>query len=362
MKKIIALMMVMLMLLSGCAALDDAPGASISLADLTFFAGDTMLDLTGFRAVLDVADDDNGTAGLRLRFETDEASYGQAILAVDEEQIVLDMNGSVYTLGMDVVADTLGELLGEVAGDSGMFDDELWAALEQADLENMTEEELEEFLAQLEEQMADMGYDEEPYFYGGINTNIPEEALEQIAELVSDCTTPGGEYEINGVIYQVSQLHVDNETMMQVIELLDDTGTARQTMEESGVTMEIVGELYDGEVDAMVDMRVNVGGPDGSVITVGLSLILSTIDGNISVSAWATQDSTQIMAFGLNMAVEADNDPDWLYVDTAGATAITDLESEEVLEQLSEDAEAFANSLMEGVFEVMMTNMAAYAG
>ena len=102
MKKLLAMLLAALMLITACAVAEEAAGGKLVIRDVVINLGDETLDLSGVDLTLAMAGD--GTQnGVNLVVEAAGASVLNAIAAFDAEKLTLRADGisDVYALSYE---------------------------------------------------------------------------------------------------------------------------------------------------------------------------------------------------------------------------------------------------------------------
>ena len=241
MKRLLAMLLAALMLISACAVAEEAFGGKLTVRDVVInMDGETALDLSGVDLTLALAGDE-AQGGLRLALDAAGASVLNAIAAFDAEQLTIRADGisDVYALRYE----DLMNLFVEAAGGT---------------------EELEAFMSGFESGVS----------AGMIAADgeVPAEIsalMEHASEIFPNAISDGGTETIDGVEYTVINIAVSEE---QMDVLLDDVAAiadvyALDQLEGSGY--DSYGKLFD---DAQLRLSV-----DGQVY-LGETDIIATID------------------------------------------------------------------------------------
>lgn len=232
MKKILALVLAALMLLSAFAVAE-APigGKQLTIKDIAVDAGGASLDLSGLDLILACAE--NGEqSGLRLALEGAGASILNAIAAVDSEQIAFTVDGLSDTYAISLAdMQAMAEAQG---GMSGAFQD---------------------------------GFNAGFSFGTDLVTEEAEAAgalIERAAEMISGGMTPADPQTIDGVEYEVTDVAISEDQIAELLdglaeiidrhpEIMADSGYASfaAALEDLNLRMSAQGTLLASE-DAMI--------------------------------------------------------------------------------------------------------------
>ena len=189
MKKILAVLLAMLMLISACAMAEGASGGQLIIRDVVIdLGGGETLDLSGVDLTLAVAGDEVQTA-LRLALDAAGANVLNAIAAFDSEQITLRADGisDVYALSYEDLMAMIEESAGGVDLSEG-YQSSFGAG----------------------------------FALGASGGEMPEELVtlfDHAMEIMPNVLTEAGTKEIDGVEYMAYEVDVSEERMAL---LLDD--------------------------------------------------------------------------------------------------------------------------------------------
>lgn len=239
MKKILAVLMAVLMLISACAMAEEASGGQLIVRDVVIDMGEGgELDLSGVDLTLALASDEAQTA-LRLALDAAGANVLNVIAAFDEEQLTLRADGisDVYALSYeDLIA-----LIEEAAGETG--------------------------LAEALQSGFGAGY--------AVGTGeMPAELvtlIDHAAEILPNAVTEAGTEDIDGVEYTVLNIDVSEEQMDLLLDDLiafldvyaqdglEGSGydSYRQMFDEADLRMSVDGEVRGSEAEIVADINVN---------------------------------------------------------------------------------------------------------
>lgn len=336
MKKLIALTLCLMLLLSGCAYLGGASGARVEMRDLYITDTEQTLDMRDLSAAIELGCKDD-ICGLRLLFSNPDKLENELIVAVVEDSVLLLLNGSTgepYTFVIDdpTVVGTIQKVFDAVKG-SG----------EEVDFENMTDEELDEYMAQLEEQLEAMGLD------GVLDPETPAEAdaqSEQLSELLEECITEGEPREFEGETYSTINVDLPHDKLMELLgsfslespdgEQMDVAGM----LEEAGVTVDVTGVAASNEDGTKNAFGVSPVFTDADGHTAAMNLTLQQLneDGSIDFYFDVSQDDQELGSFSVTFGVSLLDEVDWLPDEVGDDAQPVDFDDET-------SSEAFADAL-----------------
>ena len=381
MKKLLALMMCAMLLLSGCSPMTaDGPGTGFLLRDLTITSesGET-LDLTGLTAGLETATSETAS-GLRFSLGADGAESADAVLAVVGQYLYLSLDGaeSAHTYALDlakVVQALTNAIEGITEQINGILpaifpeDEEAEPADEapEDDPSQLTDEELEALMAQWEEaveQAEDQdGYapeaeDDETY------ASLPELSDEEMAlleenaqkrnEIIARCMTMDTQ-QIDGEDFTVITLDITAEDMAELVALTDTSGVGLSSlMAAAGTSCSLEGTITGNQDFSRfrfdLTPTVTAGGQDTPISIVADSM---TGDGSVAISVHALQDGQEASGLSVTLAVVAVESADWLPEELGPDTVVlTEMSQERAGQALKEglaDYGDLAESLIESV-------------
>ncbi len=322
MKKIAVLFLCMTLLLSGCAVSSIAPGQAgvrYGLGGLmAALDGETALDLAGLNAVVEVAENDT-TTGMRLYLENEGQVYAEFIVTVDAERVAIVANGQssgskVYTITdpgtVKVVAETIDGLTGEPL----------------PDFENMTDEEWEAYMAQIEEQMG--GELSGQFEMSEEEMQAAMEQAEQMSALMEKCLTEAEPREINGETYEGMDLRFTEEDVAELLRIRDLEGAA-QSLEEGGLDINVIGGLYSGPTGGTyVELTMGLDIPGTGLVGVHLTSD-GTVDGVSTIDVDVSGNGEELASVSLDLLNGGVDEAPWLDVDTSEAVDLTGMTDEE---------------------------------
>lgn len=242
MKKMLAMLLAVLMLISACAVAEEAAGGQLIVRDVVIdLGGGQELDLSGLDLILAAAANDD-TFGLRVALEGAGQSALNAIAAFGQEQLTFHVDGlsDVYSIGYDALLAMVEEAAGEI--DTPAAFDAGFAA-------------------------------------GASGAEMPAE-LEKLgtdaAEIFSTALTYVGTETVDGVEYEVFEIVVSEENMDVLLDdlavFMDAYGqdglegsgydSYKAMFEDAQLHMNVEGKLYTNQENILVDVDVN-GFADG---------------------------------------------------------------------------------------------------
>lgn len=241
MKKILAMLLAVLMLISACAMAEGASGGHLIVRDVVIDMGDGQtLDLSGVDLTLALASDDVQSA-LRLALDAAGASVLNVIAAFDAEQLTLRADGisDVYAISYE----DLMAMIEEAAGDVDLSES-LQSSLDAGVAVGMSDGEMPEELTTL---------------------------IDHAAEIFPNAVSEAGTEEIDGVEYMVYDVDVSEERMDLLLDDLivfldaygqdglEDSGydSYRQMFDEANIRMTVDGTAYVAETEIIVDINAN---------------------------------------------------------------------------------------------------------
>lgn len=336
--KIIAPVLCLLLVLSGCGVVGDGVGISRGIGNLVITsAGEAGVDLTGLSMTLESAEQD-GVAGVRLALNAIGGSPAEIIATVEGEQVVLSIHGkensSVYVIEDAEFAETVNSLVQGLRPTTAQPEDV-----------ELSEEELEQMQAELEAQLEEMmsGYTDEELAQ-------MEAQSQQMSELMEECFVPAGEKEIDGVTYSITEINVSYE---QLVEILNQYGGESsklgQSLDGLGAEVSIAGEMgftEDGKGYADADLIIT--SPEGEVATAHMG-VDATDPVAVTVEIAADVDGESLCSFSLDLLAEDLENAPWLDVDTTDAYVSTTENGEQYSNELTADLTDFVTTCLDAV-------------
>ena len=305
MKKILAVLLAMLMLISACAMAEEASGGQLIVRDVVIDMGEGgTLDLSGVDLKLALAGDEAQTA-LRLALDAAGASVLNVIAAFDEEQLTLRADGisDVYALSYE----DLFNMIVEAAGG---------------------DEELEAFVGGFESGVS--------AGMSAADGEMPAEVaalVEHAAEIIPNSVSDGGTTTIDGVEYTVIEIDISEEQMdvllddvaaiadVYAADNLKDSGydSCAQLFDEQQLRASVNGAVYAGETDIIASIDLNAITADMSEPeTVGVYAVITSDaeNGIVNVDAhFYTGDEDAREDFGALTATYAEIDGEFAAIE-----------------------------------------------
>ena len=262
MKKLLAMLLAALMLITACAVAEEAAGGKLVIRDVVINLGDETLDLSGIGLTLAMAGDE-AQGALNLAVDAAGTSVLNAIAAFDAEQLTLRADGisDVYALSYE----DLFNMIVEAAGG---------------------DEELEAFVGGFESGVS--------AGMSAADGEMPAEVaalVEHATEIIPNAVSDGGTTTIDGVEYAVIEIDISEE---QMDVLLDDVAAiadvyAADNLKESGydsyaqlfdeqqLRVSVNGAVYAGETDIIVSIDMDAITADMSEPeTVGVYAVITS--------------------------------------------------------------------------------------
>ena len=345
MKKILALLLSVMMLLTACAVAEGAD-KHLVLSDIIVAAGPETLDLTGLNIEFDVADE-----GCRLHVDAAGQTYAEIILGlVSNTEAVLKMAGlssgaeAVYGIDLSVLAANSTDLLGEL---TESLNPEDMAALLQA---------VQSGEVSVVQNGANFSIEGD---YEALLANSIAEETAEFDELT--CQVNGNTVTVPAGEYAVTTVTLDNDTIIALLNMLYTDGeptNAGDQLAALGAAVTVYAQACKGE--HMNTMELNIG--------------LSTEDGDFTLSIAVTElvdAEAYAIALGLNLddesyaisltASQGAHDDGWVIPGTNGAIMLTDMSLDEAMSALEDGATAFITDAFGAAVGVYVANQMAQA-
>lgn len=315
MKKLLAILMALAMLLTTCAFAEgaDAAGAKITMSDIVVYAGEAaMLDLTGLSLGVGVHVGEAGN-GLQLTLGALENEVLALNMALAGEQLLLGMTGvtDVYSVDIAATAQSMG-----------------------VDVNAISNVDVEEVMGKIsaEDQTALMAL------------------MMEAVGVVQAGVTSGLTEEIDGVTYDKITVEVAAESIKPLLEkavvildnysyLLEDSDIEsfsqlyNEIKPAIGVSGTVLANDNSGVIDFTVDGSVMDGAQSGSLklYVKGGEAADGSADLYIEIGVSAGEES---YALGFNLNVVAENDGSWIPVSDAPVDLLAAMEDETQSQQL----------------------------
>lgn len=328
MKKLLAVLLTVVMLLSACAM---AEGIQVTVGNIVVCEnGQALADLTGFDAMLTFAAED-GLGGVNAHFDLGGTELCNVLLAMIGQQVLLEANVSgsqvaAYYLDLNTLMGVLGQNI---------------------DL-NMIQESIGEALAG----------DDSPIAF-------PEELA---AELLAGCISDGGVNQIGGVDYETTLVEISPEQMRTLLEAvlemlvangntsLEEAEEALEALESGEIELSLSGAIYTGSDSGIINMTLYVDGEDVDD-AVAVSFYLDgreSGDGLLFSVSLEAASGDESYSLDLDVSFEKLSDTSWLPLDVDGAVdilTVEDLESE-----LTESFMGVGQTILMGAVYAMQMN------
>lgn len=322
MKKLLAILMTLVMLLTTCAfAESDTDGAKITLSDIVVYAGEAaMLDLTGLSLGVGVHVGEAGK-GMQLTLGALENEVLALNMALAGKQLLLGMTGvtGVYSVDIAATAESMG-----------------------VDVDAVSNLDVEEVMGKIsaEDQMALMSL------------------LMEAMVVVQSGVTTGMTGEIDGVTCDVTTVEVAAESIKPLLEkavvnsyLLEESGfeSFSQMYNEIKPAIGVSGTILESEDSGVIDFVVNGSVMDGAqsgqlkLYVKGEEAADDSVNLYIEIGVGAGEES---YALGFNLNVVDENDGSWIPASDAPVDLLTALEDETQSQQLMLQAMSAAMGAM----------------
>lgn len=360
MKKLIALMMCAMLLLSGCTAVTaEGPGTGFQVRDLVITSADgDVLDLTGLNIGFELAEADSGV-GCRTTISADGQESADIIWAAVGQYLYLSLPGTEgthsYALDLAKVGQVLSDAVDGISEEiSGIIPAIFPGTGEGVDetppsedaIPEMTDEELEAAMAELEESMAGL---EDGYYSGSMSEEdaAAQQAMqEKINEIMARCMT-ADVTQIDGEDFQVITVNIGPDDMTELFDamppmFLFGTGgapgaTLGQTLAAANVTVALQGTVTGNadfskyEIDFTPTVTV-----EGKEVSSNLNISSMAGDGVIALSLDLMKDG-HASGISLSVAATVVNDASWLPTELSEDTVVlTEMSLEQVKQVLSD--------------------------
>ena len=322
MKKIAILFLCLMTLLSGCAVSTIAPGEAgvrYGFGGLAAALDGENLDLSGLNAVLEVAEDD-GTRGARLYVENEGQVYAEFIVTVTGDEVAVVANGPssgshVYTVTDPDTAEAVLHGIGDFI---------------MPDFENMTDEEMEAYMAQLEERLGELEVPE----LTEEEIQASAEQAQAMADLMGKCLTEAEPMDLEGVTYTGMSLHATEADVAELLRIRGLEGAA-QSLEAGGLGLDMTGSFRvseDGQ-KSYTDLTLNIAMPGQD--TYSFLIIADGADeGKTGLDISALEGEQELGTVHLDLLGGGVAEAPWLDVDTSNATDLTGMTGEDLENEL----------------------------
>ena len=322
MKKIAILFLCLMTLLSGCAVSTIAPGEAgvrYGFGGLAAALDGETVDLSGLNAVLEVAEND-GTRGARLYVENGGQVYAEFIVTVTGDEVAVVANGQssgsrVYTVTDPDTAEAVLHGIGDFI---------------MPDFENMTDEEMEAYMAQLEERLGELEVPE----LTEEEIQASAEQAQAMADLMGKCLTEAEPMDLEGVTYTGMSLHATEADVAELLRIRGLEGAA-QSLEAGGLGLDMTGSFRvseDGQ-KSYTDLTLNIAMPGQD--TYSFLIIADGADeGKTGLDISALEGEQELGTVHLDLLGGGVAEAPWLDVDTSNATDLTGMTGEDLENEL----------------------------
>lgn len=338
MKKLLAMLLCAVMLLSACAA---AESYGVTLKNLYLAENGTpVLDLSGIGLGLEFGSRDDG-GDMMISLLADGANMLDLVISGSAEGVLMSMTGvsDVYSVSAEVV-------------------------------ESIVNSASQSVNVQVEEDTVQL-------------TDAEKAALAELGERVAAAFSAGlssqGTAEINGASYEAMALNVSQESLRPIIDdfakimdnysyVLEDTGfeSFTQMVQTIDPQVSMSGEMYSGETGGIIDMSLNasvVGGSESGALAVYGEFAQGAgengFDSYMEITMSAAEES-YTLAFELSGAAGTG---DWaIPMGTESVDLIAALEDETQMQKLSMEAMSAAMMAVSGMAAANETVAAMIAG
>ena len=322
MKKIAILFLCLMTLLSGCAVSTIAPGEAgvrYGFGGLRAALDGESVDLSGLNAVLEVAEDGD-TRGARLYLENEGQVYAEFIVTVTGDEVAVAANGPssgshVYTVTDPDTAEAVLHGIGDFI---------------MPDFENMTDEEMDAYMAQLEERLGELDVQE----LTEEEIQASAEQAQAYADLVEKCLTEAEPMDLDGVTYTGMTLNATEADVAELLRIRGLTGAA-QSLEDGGLALGLTGNFRvsgDGQKN-YTDLTLNIAMPGQD--TYSFLIIADGAEaGKTGLDVSALMGEQELGTVHLDLLGGGVAEAPWLDVDTSNATDLTGKTGEELENEL----------------------------
>ena len=321
MKKLLAMLLTAVMLLSACAF---AESGRVTVSNIVVAVDQTVLDLTGFDLEIEGAVEDEA-AGLRVDFSANGSSLGGVVAALLGQQLLMQINGtggSVY--GMDLA-------------DFG----------------------IENAMRSLESVQA-----------AGVS-DLSAEAIAQVSALFEGCVADGGVTQIEGMDFDTVLVEITEDQFKGLFQLILEQAAAYNSEEYTedaeelleDVNVSLSGAIYTNDAVKVVDMTAFVEMDDdeqGSVNLYAVYVADGGEDGDLlSLSVTVSQGDQAILGASADFEFAATSDVSWMQLDAGRAVDIQELIAAGELEStLTTEFARLGTVISTGAMSVIYANMA----
>ena len=322
MKKTAILVLCLVTLLSGCAASTIAPGEAgvrYGFGGLAAALDGESVDLSGLNAVLEVAEDGD-TRGARLYVENEGQVYAEFIVTVTGDEVAVVANGQssgsrVYTVTDPDTAEAVLHGIGDFI---------------MPDFANMTDEEMEAYMVQLEERLGELEVPE----LTEEEIQASAEQAQAMADLMGKCLTEAEPMDLEGVTYTGMTLHATEADVAELLRIRGLEGAA-QSLEAGGLGLDMTGSFRvseDGQ-KSYTDLTLNIAMPGQDTYSF-LIVADGTDEGKTGLDISALEGEQELGTVHLDLLGGGVAEAPWLDVDTSNATDLTGMTGEDLENEL----------------------------
>ena len=361
MKKLIAIVLCALLMLSVCAFTEGPSGShNYSLSGIKVSTADMDIDMSDVNICIDVTDGDPGAVLMHVDYQGETVSQfgftevdGLYIVHLDSQSLghkdyAIDPVKELAK-DLDSLRNKLVELLQNADTDAAAQSImDFFSNMDQAE-EPMTDEEIEALQEQIEQAIEEA--ENSGVNFSGDPTNILEECINDPETVTLEGKT--AEYDGEEIVFPDGEyVHhsftVDNDHMLQLMSMMTVDGKPADfvaQMEESGAEAELNGSFYKGQEDvdaAFGSVSVNVTMPemdDPLVAGFGFAKV-PTDEGTsltVAIGQAASEDDATSLYFTAvaGESTDAEFGPDSINMDEL--INLSDMESEEAAELFQQD-------------------------
>lgn len=358
MKKLIALMMCAMLLLSGCTAVTaEGPGTGFQVRDLVITADGETLDLTGLAFNVELAEADTGV-GCRTSITADGQESADIIWAAVGQYLYLSLPGTEgshsYALDLakvvQVLSDAIDGISEEISGIipaifPGTGEGVVESPAEDA-VPEMTDDELEAAMAELEESMAGL----EDGYSGSMSEEeaAAQQAMEEkINEILTRCMT-AEMTQIDGEDFQVITFNIGPDDMTELLDASPDlfsfnvngesVATLGQLLNAANVAVTLQGSVTGNQDFSKFELDFTpTVTAEGQERSFNINIDSMAGDGTVAASLSILQDGQSVGGLAMVLAATVVEDASWLPTELGADTVVlTEMPLEQVEQVLSD--------------------------
>lgn len=360
MKKLIALMMCAMLLLSGCSAVTaNGPGTGIQIRDLVVGSSDgRTTDLTGMSVTVESAESDT-SLGARISVAAGGQESADLILGMVGQYLYLSVDGidGTHTLALDldrviqVLSDAYQSILGTVTSilPAIFSGEDLPEGAAFRDFpEEIPEDDLDALLAELEEvgsPLEDYLEDADP-----APSVTTDPAAEKIDEIINRCVT-AEEQQIEGEAFQTLTLNfaeADMAELFDTIMMSDLSGvTLGQFLASRNISCALTGTVTGNEDFSrfLIDLTPVISA-EGDMLTLPCVIDGMSADGSVGVSVSSAQDGQDLASLSLTYVRTTVVSADWLPAEPGPETVmLTELSPNGALDAFTGALDAYLEQI-----------------